>query len=172
MSSREYPDKPRVGVGAVVLRGGKILLVRRGAPPSVGIWAIPGGALELGETLREAAEREILEETGIMIRAGEPVFIGDAFHRDADGRVRFHYVVIDFAADYLGGEVKEGDDAMDARWVTPAELQDLPTTKTTLKLLRQIGFISPDEPPGHQEAKGATVSELFAVSFKLEDQRS
>ena len=74
MASREYPDNPRVGVGAVVLREGRVLLVRRGAAPANGLWAIPGGALELGETLQEGAEREILEETGILIRAGDPVF--------------------------------------------------------------------------------------------------
>lgn len=90
MASREYPDSPRVGVGAVVLREGRVLLVRRGVAPALGLWAIPGGALELGETLREAAEREILEETGITIRAGEPVFTCDVLVRDDDGRVRFH----------------------------------------------------------------------------------
>jgi 8-oxo-dGTP diphosphatase len=140
MTSREYPDSPRVGVGAVVLREGQVLLVRRGTAPSQGLWAIPGGVLELGETLQKAAEREILEETGIIIRAGEPVFICDACHRDDDGRVRYHYVIVDLAADYVSGEVQGADDAMEARWVSSTELCELPVTKTTLKLLRQIGF--------------------------------
>jgi 8-oxo-dGTP diphosphatase len=141
MASREYPDSPRVGVGAVVLREGRVLLVRRGVAPACGLWAIPGGALELGETLREAAEREILEETGITIRAGEPVFTCDVCQRDDDGRVRFHYVIVDLAADYVSGEVLGADDALEARWVAPEEVENLPATKTTVKLLRNIGFL-------------------------------
>ena len=145
MSDREYPDHPRVGVGAVVLREGCILLVRRGAAPAQGLWAIPGGGLKLGETLQEGAEREILEETGIIIRAGEPLFTCDSCQRDADGRIRFHYVIVDVTADYVSGDVKGADDALEARWVSLAEIRDLPVTKTTLKLLTQIGFISRPE---------------------------
>jgi ADP-ribose pyrophosphatase len=143
MANREYPDSPRVGVGAVVLREGRVLLVRRGVAPANGLWAIPGGALELGETLREAAEREILEETGITIRAGEPIFTCDLCQRDDDGRVRFHYVIVDLAADYVSGEVQGADDALEARWVAPEEIEHLSATKTTVKLLRQIGFLPP-----------------------------
>jgi 8-oxo-dGTP diphosphatase len=143
MAKREYPEYPRIGVGAVVLREGRVLLVRRGVPPSQGLWAIPGGGLELGETLREGAEREILEETGITIRAGEQIFTGEMMERDADGRIRFHYVIIDFAGHYVSGEVNGSDDASEARWVASAELANLPTTKTTLKLLRRLGFLPP-----------------------------
>jgi len=143
MSNREYPDHPRVGVGAVVVREGRVLLVRRGADPARGLWAIPGGGLRLGETLQQGAEREILEETGIMIRAGAPVFVCDSFEMDDDGRYRFHYVIIDLAADYLSGEMKASDDALEARWVSPAEIRNLTVTRTTLKLLQQTGFISP-----------------------------
>lgn len=144
MASREYPDCPRVGVGAVVIREGRVLLVRRGVAPASGLWAIPGGALELGETLREAAEREILEETGITIFAGEPVFTCDVCQRDDDGRVRFHYVIVDLAADYVSGEVLGADDALEARWVAPEEIESLLATKTTVKLLRHIGFLPPE----------------------------
>ncbi len=152
MAKREYPEYPRVGVGAVVFREGRVLLVRRGGAPSRGLWAIPGGALELGETLREGAEREILEETGITIRAGELVFSGETMDRDLDGRLRFHYVIIDFAGEYVSGEVNGSDDASEARWVSPAELADLPATKTTVKLLGQLGFLPPSGGTGRGEA--------------------
>jgi 8-oxo-dGTP diphosphatase len=143
MSNREYPDHPRVGVGAVVMREGRVLLVRRGGSPARGLWAIPGGGLRLGETLQRGAERELLEETGIVIRAGAPIFICDSLEKDDAGRFRFHYVVVDLEAVYLSGEVKASDDALEARWISPAEVAKLPVTKTTLKLLRQVGFISP-----------------------------
>lgn len=141
MSRREYPDSPRVGVGAVVIREGRVLLVLRGAAPSSGLWAVPGGSLKLGETLREGAEREILEETGIAIRTKEPVYVGDLIERDAEGKIRFHYAVIDYAADYLGGEVRGADDALEARWASPEEVAGLAVTDTTLKMLRNLGFL-------------------------------
>ena len=112
MSRREYPDRPVVGVGAVVVHEGRVLLVKRGAAPSRGLWAVPGGALELGETLQQGAEREILEETGVAIRAREPICAFDFFERDGDGRIRFHFVIVDVAADYIRGDVKGADDAL------------------------------------------------------------
>lgn len=141
MSKREYPDRPIVGVGAVVIRDGKILLVKRGVAPSKGLWAIPGGALELGETLQQGAEREILEETGVVIRAREPVYTFDFFERADNGRIRFHFVIVDVAADYISGDVKGADDALDARWLTPADLDRMPVAQNTLKLLKAVGFI-------------------------------
>jgi 8-oxo-dGTP diphosphatase len=141
MSKREYPDSPVVGVGAVVIKDGKVLLVERGIAPGKGLWAIPGGSLKLGETLQQGAEREILEETGITIKAGEPFFSFDFFERDGDGRIRFHYVIVDMKADYISGEVQGADDALDARWVSPGELNDLPVSKNTLKVLENLRFI-------------------------------
>lgn len=146
MAGREYPDHPRVGVGAVVLRHGRVLLVRRGGAPARGLWAIPGGGLKLGETLQQGAEREIREETGIVIRAGDPIFTCDSFDRDEKGRCRFHYVIVDMAAEYVSGELKAADDALEARWISPAELLSIPATQSTLRLLRQIGFIPADLP--------------------------
>jgi ADP-ribose pyrophosphatase len=99
MAKKEYPDAPRVAVGAIVIHHQQVLLVLRGQPPSQGLWAIPGGSVELGETLQQAAEREIREETGLLIRAGEPVYIFDTVQRDDEGRVRFHYVIVDVLAE-------------------------------------------------------------------------
>jgi len=120
-----YPPAPRVAVGAVVIRAGSVLLVRRGKAPSDGQWAIPGGSVELGETLQQAAEREILEETGIRIRAGKPVYTFDLIERDRQKRIRFHYVIIDLASEYLGGRLKPGDDADQASWVPFTALKTL-----------------------------------------------
>lgn len=145
MAKREYPESPRVGVGAVVVREGRVLLVRRGVPPSMGLWAIPGGGLRLGESLREGAEREVFEETGIRIRAREIIYTGETVHRDEAGRVRFHYVIVDFAADYLEGEVNGADDALEARWFYPSELSGIAATKSTRTLLLEIGFLPSSE---------------------------
>jgi ADP-ribose pyrophosphatase len=116
-------------------------LVKRGVAPSKGLWAIPGGSLELGETLQQAAEREILEETGVMIRAREPIYAFDFFERKEDGRIRFHFVIVDVAADYISGDAKGADDALDARWLAPADLDPLPVSQNTIRLLQAIGFI-------------------------------
>ena len=135
---REYPSAPQVAVGAIVSRAGRVLLVRRARPPSEGQWAIPGGRVELGETLQEAAEREVREETGLTIRAGQPVFTFDVVVRDKAGRVRFHYVIVDLQGEYVSGALRPGDDASEARWVAADELGELPVNQTTLQVLQQI----------------------------------
>jgi ADP-ribose pyrophosphatase len=129
---------PVVAVGAIVRRGDDVLLVLRGTPPNQNQWAIPGGRLNLGESLQQAAEREILEETGIQIKAGDVVFTFEHIERDADGAIRFHYVVLDLAADYLSGEPHAGDDASDARWIPLMQVEQWPVNSTTLRALRQL----------------------------------
>jgi ADP-ribose pyrophosphatase len=140
-NDRIYPVQPQVAVGAVVFRGNKVLLVHRGNPPAEGLWAIPGGKVRLGESLQEAAEREILEETGITIRAGEPVLTFDMIDRDETNRIRYHYVIIDLVAEYLHGKLSAGDDALSARWVSSREIATLSVSAMTRRLLQdRFGF--------------------------------
>lgn len=133
----EYPEHPCVAVGAIVFKGKSVLLVRRGQAPSEDLWAIPGGKVKLGESLQQAAEREIREETGVIIKAGEPVYVFDHVARDAYERIRFHYVIVDVLADYVAGNPRPGDDALEARWISAPELQKLKVSEKTLELLNQ-----------------------------------
>jgi ADP-ribose pyrophosphatase len=136
-----YPGHPRVAVGAVVFKDGCVLMVRRGQPPAENLWAIPGGNVEIGETLQEAAEREILEETGVQIRASKPIYTFDVIDRDVTGKVRFHYVIVDLAAEYVLGEPSPGDDALEARWVSAGEIHNLKVSPATVNLLKnRFGF--------------------------------
>jgi 8-oxo-dGTP diphosphatase len=112
--SREYPAHPMVGIGAVVLRGDSVLLVRRGKPPAIGSWSIPGGAQELGETAEAAARRELLEETGVQVGPLHLLTNVDSITRDPAGRVQYHYTILDFAAVWLSGEPVAGSDVTGA----------------------------------------------------------
>ena len=127
---------PQVGVGAIVFHQNRVLLVKRGQPPNKNQWAIPGGRIQLGETLQQAAEREILEETSIHIKAGKPVFTFDLIQHDNQERCQWHYVVVDLDAEYLSGDPVAGDDAIEARWVKAGELTELPVNDMTIKLLK------------------------------------
>jgi len=134
-SGGAYPDQPIAAVGAIVFKDNRVLLVRRGKPPAEDLWAIPGGRVEVGETLQDAAEREILEETGIVVRALDPVYTFDVIDRDTRGRIRFHYVIVDLIAEYIRGKPRAGDDAAAARWVPSDELSALKVSSTTRQLL-------------------------------------
>lgn len=128
---------PQIGVGAVVFKDNKILLVKRKNPPAKNQWAIPGGRLQLGETLREACQREILEETGINIKVGELIYTFEVIERRADGQILFHYVILDFLADYLSGTAIPGDDATEVGWFSPQDIKSLDINPYTKKLLKE-----------------------------------
>ena len=114
--SREYPARPLVGIGVAVLRADAVLLIRRGRAPSAGAWSLPGGAQRLGETAEQAARRELAEETGLAVGTLALAGAVDSIHRDEDGRVRFHYTILDFCAAYAGGEPRAGGDALEVAW--------------------------------------------------------
>lgn len=124
MSDREYPPRPIVGIGVVVLKGSSVLLVRRGKPPNVGSWTLPGGAQELNETVEQAARRELMEETGVEVGKLHLAAVVDNIRPDDDGRVRFHYTIIDFAAPWISGEPVAGTDVSEAVWADAASLDD------------------------------------------------
>ena len=131
-------QRPVAAVGAVVFRGDCVLLVRRGRAPSLGLWAVPGGAVKAGETLAMAAEREVREETGVVVKAGRPVHAFDVLARHADGQIEHHYVVVDLLAAYVEGEPVAGDDATDAAWVRVEEIDKLAVSEETASLVRRL----------------------------------
>jgi 8-oxo-dGTP diphosphatase len=136
---REYPQQPLVGVGAIIVDHDSVLLIKRGKAPLLGEWSIPGGMLELGETLRQGAEREALEETGLVVRATELLGVFDRIVPDEAKRTLYHYVLIDFLCQKISGDVLAAGDASDARWFNRADLSSLPLPSETLKVL-QMGI--------------------------------
>jgi 8-oxo-dGTP diphosphatase len=132
---------PRAAVGAVVIDGGRVLLIKRKYPPKKGKWAIPGGSVNLGETLQTAAEREIREETGLTIEAKQPIYTFDLIEHDSEGRILFHFVIVDLHAEYISGEPYPADDVIEARWFGPGEIEGLDITENTKKLLIKTGFL-------------------------------
>ncbi len=136
---REYPPQPLVGIGAIVIENSRVLLIKRGKAPLLGEWSIPGGMLELGETVREAAVREAREETGLTVETGELLGVFDRVIRDEQGRIRYHYVLIDFLCRRISGEVQAAGDADEARWFTPEEVAKLLLAEDTAEVIRR-GF--------------------------------
>lgn len=139
LSNRTYPDRPLVGVGGVIVHRGRALIVQRAAEPRRGEWTVPGGLVELGETLRSATEREVLEETGLVVKAGEVLDVFDSIYPDAEGRTEYHYVLVDFFCELISGELKPASDISDARWITIEELETVELIGFTAQVIRK-GF--------------------------------
>jgi ADP-ribose pyrophosphatase YjhB (NUDIX family) len=137
-ASREYPDRPWVGIGVIAFQGERVLLVRRGKPPRLGLWSLPGGAQHVGERAEAAARRELLEETGIEVGPLELAAVVDAISRDeASGAVRFHYTIVDYCARWTAGVARPGDDVAAVAWALP---EDLPSYDLTPEVLRVIAL--------------------------------
>jgi 8-oxo-dGTP diphosphatase len=136
---REFPEVPLVGVGSIIIEGDRVVLVKRAHPPIQGQWSIPGGVLEVGEMVREAAIREAREETGLIVEPGELLGVFDRILRDAEKRVQYHYVLIDFLCRRTGGELSAASDAAEVRWFTLKELPALNLAQDTLEVIEN-GF--------------------------------
>jgi ADP-ribose pyrophosphatase YjhB (NUDIX family) len=134
--SRDYPQRPIVGVGAVVWRGDRVLLIQRGKPPRAGEWSLPGGVQELGESVLEAARREVLEEAGLELARVELLTVVDSIGRDEEGRVRWHFTLIDVWAEAAPGQARPGSDATAVGWFTMDELEGLDLWSETLRVIR------------------------------------
>ncbi len=127
--TRKYPDRPYVGVGAVIVDGGKVLIVKRKSAPLAGQWSLPGGGVELGETLEDSIVREMREETGLEIEVGPVIEVFDRITRDDGGDVQYHFVLVDYLCWPVGGELHASSDVADARFVDPSELPQYNLTK-------------------------------------------
>jgi mutator protein MutT len=135
---REYPPAPIVAVGVIICQGDRIVLIQRAKEPSKGLWTFPGGAIELGESLEEAARREALEETGLEVEIGKVATVIDHIARDTAGRVTYHYVIVDFWARPVSGTLRPGTDAQDARWFNRSDLDRVAMTEKASELAREL----------------------------------
>src|SRR5579863_9159126 len=136
---REFPELPLVGVGAIIIEGDHVVLVKRAHPPIQGQWSIPGGVLEVGELVREAAIREAREETGLIVEPGELLGVYDRILRNDEKRVQYHYVLVDFLCRPVGGELQAASDAAEVRWFTREELPVLKLAEDTFEVIAK-GF--------------------------------
>jgi len=137
---REYPSHPLVGVGILIKHGEEYLLIRRAAEPDRGLWTIPGGLVEVGERVWEAAVREAREETGLEVEVREVLDVIDKIVRDEEGRVKYHFIIVDFLAVPKGGRMRASSDALEARWVRREEFKRYPLTETFKLLLERVSL--------------------------------
>ena len=144
MNRREYPERPIVGVGAVIVNDGKVVLIRRRYEPLKGHWSLPGGMVEVGETLEAAVAREMLEETALVVNVGPVIEVFDRITRDAEGRVRYHFVLIDYVCRAVDGELRAGSDVDAAVWADPLNLASYElTAKATSVIERGLALAVP-----------------------------
>jgi len=134
---RDYPEQPIIGVGAVIVEGGRALLVRRATEPLKGEWSVPGGMLELGEKLRDGVRREALEETGVGVEVGEVLDVFDSIFTDVQGRTQYHYVLIDYLCRPISGEARAGSDVSDVRWVSVEALPAMGLRESIEQVVRK-----------------------------------
>jgi len=134
---REYPDRPYVGVGVIVFRDQEVLLVKRNKEPNKGQWSIPGGKQMIGETTAEAAERELLEETGVKVDQLLLVDVVDAIIPDVEGKIKYHYTLVDYMGQWQSGESRPGDDAQEVRWVHLNEISTFPLLEKTITIIQK-----------------------------------
>jgi 8-oxo-dGTP diphosphatase len=134
---RDYPEQPLIGVGAVIVEGGRALLVRRATEPLKGEWSVPGGMLELGEKLHDGVRREALEETGLEVTPGEVLDVFDSIFTDAQGRTQYHYVLIDYLCQPISGEAVAGSDVSDVRWVSATALPAMGLRESIEQVVRK-----------------------------------
>jgi 8-oxo-dGTP diphosphatase len=146
-TSREYPDHPLLGVGAVIVQGGRVLLVRRANPPLQGQWSIPGGLVETGESTKEATTREVREETDLEVEPLQLVEVFERIIRDRDGRVQYHFVLIDYLCRIISGEAKAGTDVLEVRWSECDELEILGVAAETCAVIRKATAGQPPPSP-------------------------
>ncbi len=142
---KEYPKMPVVAVGALILQDRNILLVRRTNEPGKGKWSIPGGTVELGESLKDAVAREVYEETGLVVEVSELLDIIEVIRRDDAGKIVFHYVILDYLAKPVGGTLRAASDASDVIWASVDEIMNMEITDSLRKMLRKLkekGFFS------------------------------
>lgn len=134
---KEYPERPVVGVGAIILEGGKILLEKRKSTPGEGKWAVPGGLVELGETVEQAVIREVKEETGLDVASPQLVDVVDYISLDEKGAVKYHFIILDYFVTVKGGELKAASDADELRWVPINEVEQYDLTESFRRFFKQ-----------------------------------
>ena len=137
---RQYPERPMIGVGILIRKGEEYLMIKRASEPDKGLWSVPGGMVEIGEKAEDAAVREAKEETGLMVEILEDLGVVDKIMRDESGRVKYHFVIIDYLAEPVSGEMHHHDDALDALWVHPRDFRKYQMSPTLIELLQRLNL--------------------------------